>query len=122
MVQATARVCAGADRCYAFPDQLVHARAGCTPKGHCKLGWVVSRGDQESSDVWLKLATGLVKLIQQAGAWADGVYGAFIFHNDVALYPHMTASCYTTIWHSTPGDRYAYYRIRAQSVGYKLSF
>jgi hypothetical protein len=32
------------------------------------LGTLVSRGDRESFDVWLDVATGLVKLIRQADA------------------------------------------------------
>jgi hypothetical protein len=68
MAKADARVCVGSDRCFAFPDLLVDARETCTPKGRCKVGWIVSRGGRESSDVWLEVATGLVKLIAQANA------------------------------------------------------
>src|SRR5829696_1484904 len=63
MAKADARVCVGSDRCYAFPDRLEDARASCTPKGRCKVGWVVSRGGRESLDRWLEVCTGLVKLI-----------------------------------------------------------
>jgi hypothetical protein len=38
MAKADARVCAGADRCYAFSDRLEDARQSCTPKGRCKVG------------------------------------------------------------------------------------
>jgi hypothetical protein len=62
MAKADARVCVGSDRCFAFPDLLVDARQTCTPKGRCKVGWVVSRGGRESWDVWLEVRTGLVKL------------------------------------------------------------
>jgi hypothetical protein len=48
MAKADARVCVGSDRCYAFPDRLEDARESCTPKGRCKVGWVVSRGRRES--------------------------------------------------------------------------
>jgi hypothetical protein len=65
MAKADARVCVGSDRCYAFPHRLDDARATCTPKGRCKVGWIVSRGGRESHDVWLEVATGLVKLIRQ---------------------------------------------------------
>ena len=65
MAKADARVCVGSDRCYAFPDRLEDALATCTPKGRCKVGWVVSRGGRESHDVWLEVSTGLVKLIAQ---------------------------------------------------------
>jgi hypothetical protein len=51
-----------------LPDLLVDARQTCTPKGRCKVGWIVSRGGRESFDVWLEVATGLVKLIRQAEA------------------------------------------------------
>ena len=32
----------GDGRCYAFPDRLSDALATCTPKGCCKVGWIVS--------------------------------------------------------------------------------
>jgi hypothetical protein len=44
MAKAEARVCAGNIRCYAFSDRLEDARETCTPKGRCKVGWIVSRG------------------------------------------------------------------------------
>jgi hypothetical protein len=68
MAKASARVCVGSDRCYAFPDRLEDARASCTPKGRCKIGWIVSKGGRESWDVGLEVSTGLVKLIRQADA------------------------------------------------------
>jgi hypothetical protein len=34
----------GEGRCYAFPDPVEDARASCTPKGRCKIGWIVSNG------------------------------------------------------------------------------
>lgn len=33
MTKADARVCAGTDRCSAFPDRLADVRQTCTPKG-----------------------------------------------------------------------------------------
>ena len=66
MAKADRHVCVGSDRCFAFPDRLEDARETCTPKGRCKVGWIVSRGGRESFDVWLKVSTGLVKLIRQA--------------------------------------------------------
>jgi len=66
MAKADRRVCVGSDRCYAFPDRVEDARETCTPKGRCKVGWIVSRGGCESCDVWLEIATGLVKRIRQA--------------------------------------------------------
>jgi hypothetical protein len=68
MAKADARVCGSAPRCYAFPDPLVEARETCTPKGRCKVGWIVRSGGRESWDVWVEVSTGLVKLIPQANA------------------------------------------------------
>ena len=69
MAKADARVCVpGDNRCYAFPYGVEGARATCTPKGRCKVGWVVRKSGRESWDVWLEVATGLVKLIPQADA------------------------------------------------------
>jgi hypothetical protein len=68
MAKADARVCVVSDRCYAFPDRLQHAHETCTPKGRCKVGWIVSKGGRESWDVGLEVSTGLVKLIRQAEA------------------------------------------------------
>jgi hypothetical protein len=55
----------GDDRCYPFPDRLVDALATCTPKGRCKVGWIVSKGGRESWDVWLDLHTGEGRLRRQ---------------------------------------------------------
>ena len=68
MAKAVARVCVGSDRCYAFPHRLEDVRETCTPKGQCKVGWIVSKGGRESHDVWLEVSTGLVKLIREATA------------------------------------------------------
>jgi len=68
MAKADARVCVGSPRCFAFPDRLEDARQTCTPKGRCKIGWIVSKGGRESWDVWLEVSTGLVKLVAQANA------------------------------------------------------
>ena len=68
MAKAAARACTGSDCCYAFPDRLQDVRQSCTPKGRCKVGWIVSRGGRESWDVWLEVSTGLVKLIAQTHA------------------------------------------------------
>ena len=59
MARAEKVVCRPGDgRSYAFPDRLVDALATCTPKGRCKVGWVVSKGARESWHVWLDLHTG----------------------------------------------------------------
>jgi hypothetical protein len=68
MTKADARVCVGSDRCYAFPHRLDDARETCTPKGRCKVGWVVSKGGRECHNAWLEVSSGLVKLIRQADA------------------------------------------------------
>jgi hypothetical protein len=65
IAKADARVCLGSDRCFALPYGLADARETCTPKGRCKVGWVVSRGGRESFAVWLEVRTGLVKLVRQ---------------------------------------------------------
>ena len=75
MAKADRRVCVGSDRCYAFPDRLQDARQTCTPKGRCKVGWIVSRSRSESWDVWLKVSTGLVKLVAQVDACASNDRG-----------------------------------------------
>ena len=66
MAKADARVCTDNPRCYAFPDRLEDARETCTPKGRCKVGWLVTNAGRDSFDVWLEVSTGLVKLIPQA--------------------------------------------------------
>jgi hypothetical protein len=67
MAKADARVCVpGDNRCYAFPHGVAEAQATCTPKGRCKVGWVVRKSGRESWGVWLEVSTGLVKLIWQA--------------------------------------------------------
>jgi hypothetical protein len=48
----------GEGRCYALPDPVEHARASCTPKGRCRIGWTISSGGRESWDVWLDVHTG----------------------------------------------------------------
>ena len=68
MAKADKRVCVGSDRCYPLPDPLYEARKTCTPKGRCKVGWIVARGGRESFDVWLEVATGLVKIVPQTDA------------------------------------------------------
>ena len=68
MAKADRRVCVGNPRCFALPDPLHAARQTCTPKGRCKVGWIVSQGGRDSFDVWLEVSTGLVKLIRQADA------------------------------------------------------
>jgi hypothetical protein len=69
MAKADARVCVPGDtRCYPLPSNIDAARETRTPKGRCKVGWVVRRSGRESRDVWLEVPTGLVKLIPQTDA------------------------------------------------------
>jgi hypothetical protein len=64
MTKADARVCVPGDtRCYAFPSNVDAARATCTAKGRCKVGWVVRVSGRESWDVSVEVRAGLVKLI-----------------------------------------------------------
>ncbi len=59
MARAEKVACRPADpRCYVFPDPLEDARATCTPKGRCLIGWIVSNGGRDSWDVWLDVTTG----------------------------------------------------------------
>ena len=55
----------GDGRCHALPDSGEVARVSCTPKGRCKVGWIVSKGGRESWDVWLDLHTGEGRLRRQ---------------------------------------------------------
>jgi hypothetical protein len=41
------------------------ALSTCTPKGRCKIGWIVSHGGRASWDVWLDLHIGEGRLRQQ---------------------------------------------------------
>jgi hypothetical protein len=53
------------DRCYPLPYGLNEARASCTPKGRCKIGWIVAKSGRESWDVWLDVHTGEGRLRRQ---------------------------------------------------------
>jgi hypothetical protein len=48
----------GDDRCYAFPDRLEDTQTSCTPKGRCRIGWIVANSGRDSWDVWRDLLTG----------------------------------------------------------------
>src|SRR5688572_26352028 len=41
----------GDDRCYPFPDPVADARASCTPKGWCRIGWIEGNTGRDSWDV-----------------------------------------------------------------------
>ena len=47
----------GDDRCYAFPNRLEDAQASCTPKGRCRLGWIVANSGRDSWDIWFDVHT-----------------------------------------------------------------
>ena len=46
---------------------LEETRQTCTPKDRCLSGWIVSKGDRDSWDVWLDVHTGEGRLRR----WAD---------------------------------------------------
>jgi hypothetical protein len=54
LAKADALVCVPGDNsCYAFPSDINAARASCTPKGRCKVGWAVrARRDLISLTHW----------------------------------------------------------------------
>ena len=59
MARAEKVVCgSGHTRCFALPDPLAEVRRTCTPKGRCKIGWIIAEGGRTSYDVWLDLHTG----------------------------------------------------------------
>ncbi len=60
----------GDDRCYVFPDKLEAARATCTPKGRCMIGWIVANSGRDSWDVWLDVHTGEDRLRRQTNRGA----------------------------------------------------
>jgi hypothetical protein len=67
MAKTDAQLCLpGDNRCFAFASNVDAARATCTPKGRCKVGWVVRKSGRESWDVWLEVSTGQVKLVPQS--------------------------------------------------------
>jgi hypothetical protein len=69
MAKADARVCVGNPRCFALPDPVHAARETCTPKGRCKVGWIVGGECPEPRDIcWVVVATGLAKLPSGAKA------------------------------------------------------
>jgi hypothetical protein len=45
-------------RCLPLPYSAVEARKTCTPKGRCKVGWIVANAGRDAWDVWLDLHTG----------------------------------------------------------------
>ena len=48
----------GDQRCLPLPYDVESARATCTPKGRCKIGWIVADAGRKAWDVWLDVHTG----------------------------------------------------------------
>ena len=48
----------GAHRCLPLPNPVQSALATCTPKGRCKIGWIVANAGRDTWHVWLDLHTG----------------------------------------------------------------
>ena len=46
------------DRCFPFLDRLEDAYASCTPKGRCRIGWIVANAGPNCWDIWLDVHTG----------------------------------------------------------------
>jgi hypothetical protein len=47
----------GDQRCWLLPYDAESAQATCTPKGRCKIGWIVADASRKAWDVWLDLQT-----------------------------------------------------------------
>lgn len=74
----------GESRCYVFPDTLAEARATCTPKGRCCIGWIVANGGRDSWVVWLDLHTGEGRLRRMNASRAAGLYLTICCSDSVA--------------------------------------
>ena len=57
----------GDQRCLPLPYDVTSASATCTPKGCCKIGWIVADAGRTAWDVWLDLHTREGRLRR----WAD---------------------------------------------------
>jgi hypothetical protein len=71
----------GEGRCYAFPDPVEDARASCTPKGRCKIGWIVSNGGADrlrrhTPETTLSTARGVEQPRRRRGRREDNSRGA----------------------------------------------
>jgi hypothetical protein len=56
----------GDNRCLPLPYDVESARATCTPKGRCKIGWIVADAGRKAWDVWLDVHTGEGRLRRKA--------------------------------------------------------
>src|SRR3954452_25350116 len=61
----------GDHRCYALPYDVESARQTCTPKGRCKIGWIVAISGRDIWDVWLDVHTGEGRLRRQENEAAN---------------------------------------------------
>ena len=59
MARAEKVACSPGDHCcLPLPNRLEDARASCTPKGRCMIGWIVDDSGRTAWDVWLDVHTG----------------------------------------------------------------
>jgi hypothetical protein len=59
MLRAEKVACSPGDqRCLPLPYDVAGALATCTPKGRCKIGWIVADAGRKAWDVWLDVHTG----------------------------------------------------------------
>ena len=69
MQRAYGRGCdPGARRCYDLASDLESARATCTPRGRCLIGWIVADAERQEWEVWLDVRTGEGRFRKQADA------------------------------------------------------
>lgn len=55
----------GNHRCYPLHYDVKSAHQTCTPKGRCKIGWIVANNGRDSWDVWLDVHIGEGRLRRQ---------------------------------------------------------
>jgi len=55
----------GDNRCLPLRYRPQDALETCTPKGRCKIGWIVADAGRKAWDVWLDLTTGEGRLKRQ---------------------------------------------------------
>jgi hypothetical protein len=65
MARAERVACQENARCFALPDPLGKAHTTCTPKGRCKIGWIIAEGGRTSYDAWIDIHTGEARLRRQ---------------------------------------------------------
>jgi hypothetical protein len=68
MARAEKVACTPGDpRCLPLPCSVSGALESCTPKGRCKVGWIVADAGRKAWDVWLDVSTGEGRLRKQPG-------------------------------------------------------